>query len=67
MIGYFMGLVWFSFVFIGAQFTIFKDSELIGYAARVREVVGAARASLVGLISPGKALRTISQTPSRHL
>jgi len=50
MIGYFMGLVWFSFVFIGAQVVIFKDSELISYAARVREAAGAARASLVALM-----------------
>jgi vitamin K-dependent gamma-carboxylase-like protein len=50
MIGYFMGLVWFSFVFIVAQVVIFKDSELIGYAARVREVAGSARASLIALM-----------------
>jgi hypothetical protein len=47
MIGYFMGLVWFSFVFISAQVVIFKDSELIGYAARGREMAGAIRASLI--------------------
>ncbi len=50
MIGYFMGLVWFSFVFISAQIIIFNDSELISYAARVREVAVATRASLVALM-----------------
>lgn len=65
MIGYFMGLVWFSFVFIGAQVIIFKDSELMGYAARVREVADAARSSIIALMPRGKALRTISQTPAR--
>jgi hypothetical protein len=47
MIGYFMGLVWFSFVFIAAQVVIFKDSELTGYAARVRKMGAATRASLI--------------------
>ena len=50
MIGYFMGLVWFSFVFIGAQAIIFKDSELISYAVGVRELAGAARTSLIALL-----------------
>ena len=54
MIGYFMGLVWFSFVFIGAQVIIFKDSELISYAARIREAAGAARASLIAPLVPRK-------------
>jgi hypothetical protein len=63
MIGFFMGLVWFSFVFIGAQAIIFKDSELISYCARIREVAGSVRASLMAK----KTLRTISQTPARLL
>ena len=57
MIGYFMGLVWFSLVFIGAQVVIFKDSELIGYAARVREMAGAIRASLVTRLPHTRASR----------
>lgn len=50
MIGYFMGLVWFSFVFISAQVIIFQDSELTGYAVRVCEVAGATLASLSALM-----------------
>lgn len=50
MIGYFMGLVWFSLVFISAQVIIFNDSELISYAARVREAAGAARVWLTALV-----------------
>jgi hypothetical protein len=38
MIGYFMGLVWFSFVMISAELAIFDDSELIRFADFVQSL-----------------------------
>lgn len=38
MIGYFMGLVWFSFVMMSAELVIFDDAELIRYTSFVRRL-----------------------------
>jgi hypothetical protein len=39
MIGYFMGLVWFSLVMISAELAIFSNAELVRFGVLVRSVV----------------------------
>jgi hypothetical protein len=65
MIGYFMGLVWFSLVFISAELVVFDDAELVALAAGLRGFVQSCWTALAHLARGGGRWLGVSPEPAR--